>query len=84
VGEDAGVTDLRPTVSDLLARRARESGELDYVVTPTDRLTYREAERRSARIARWLLATGIGKGVRLGLYFPNGVDWVVWWLAASR
>jgi acyl-CoA synthetase (AMP-forming)/AMP-acid ligase II len=84
VGEDANVTDLRPTVSDVLARRARESGALDYVVTPTDRLTYRDAERRSADLARRLLATGVGKGSRVGLFFPNGVEWVVWWLAASR
>ncbi|MBJ7386469.1 MAG: AMP-binding protein, partial [Mycolicibacterium sp.] len=78
------MTDLRPTVSDVLARRARESGDVEYVVTPTDRLTYREAERRSADVARRLLATGVGKGARVGLFFPNGAEWVVWWLAASR
>lgn len=74
----------RPTVPALLARACAEFGDHTYLVTPTDRLTYREAERRSAGIARWLLREGVGKGTRVGLFFPNGVDWVVWWLAASR
>jgi len=31
-----------------------------------------------------MLAAGMGKGTRVGLYFPYGQDWVVTWLAASR
>jgi acyl-CoA synthetase (AMP-forming)/AMP-acid ligase II len=62
----------------------REYGEHTYVVTPTDRLTYREADQRSARIARRMLGRGIGKGTRVGLFLPNGVEWIEWWLAASR
>ena len=54
------------------------------MVTPTDRLTYQDAEHRSADVARWLLQRGVGKGTRVGLFFPNGVDWIVWWLAVSR
>ncbi|HEX9834660.1 MAG TPA: class I adenylate-forming enzyme family protein, partial [Mycobacterium sp.] len=46
--------------------------------------TYSEAEQRSAHVARWLLAEGVGKGTRVGLFFANGVDWVTWWLAVSR
>lgn len=72
------------TIPALLERGAREFGQHTYLVTPTNRLTYAEAEQRSAQIARWLLGEGVGKGTRLGLYFPNGVDWVIWWLAASR
>ncbi len=62
----------------------REFGDEAYLVTPTDRLTYRDAEHRSAHLARWLLAEGVGKGARVGLFFANGVDWVIWWLAVSR
>jgi acyl-CoA synthetase (AMP-forming)/AMP-acid ligase II len=62
----------------------REFGQQPYVVTPTERLTYAEAEERSARVARWLLSEGVGKGSRVGLFFANGVEWVVWWLAVSR
>nr|WP_090339153.1 class I adenylate-forming enzyme family protein [Mycolicibacterium malmesburyense]CRL67177.1 acyl-CoA synthetase [Mycolicibacterium malmesburyense] len=74
----------RPTVPALLARASAEFGDHTYLVTPTDRLTYREADRRSRDLARWLLGEGIGKGARVGLFFPNGVDWIVWWLAVSR
>ncbi|BBX02520.1 AMP-dependent synthetase [Mycolicibacterium moriokaense] len=74
----------RLTVPSLLQRSVREFGDQTYLVTPTDRLTYREAEQRSAQLARWLLAEGVGKGTRVGLFFANGVDWVVWWLAVSR
>ena len=74
----------RPTLPALLHRAATEFGDDDYVVTPTERMTFADAELRSAHAARWLLARGVGKGTRVGLFFPNGVDWIVWWLAASR
>ena len=74
----------RPTIPALLARSVREFGQDTYLVTPTERLTYADADDRSARVARRLLQAGVGKGGRVGLFFPNGVDWVIWWLAASR
>jgi acyl-CoA synthetase (AMP-forming)/AMP-acid ligase II len=84
IGEDRRVTEPRPTVPALLARSVCEFGSETYVVTPTDRLAYEEAAARSAHVARWLLTEGVGKGTRVGLFFANGVDWIVWWLAVSR
>ncbi|MCP9275010.1 class I adenylate-forming enzyme family protein [Mycolicibacterium arenosum] len=78
------MTALPLTVPALLARAALDFGEHTYLVTPTDRLTYGDAERRSADLARQLLYEGVGKGSRVGLFFPNSADWVVWWLALSR
>ncbi|MEZ0340829.1 class I adenylate-forming enzyme family protein [Mycobacterium sp. pV006] len=72
------------TVGALLARAAENSPQHTYVVSPDDRLTFAEAERRSALHARWLMARGVGKGTRVGLFFPNGTKWVSWWLAVSR
>ena len=72
------------TIPALLHRSVATVGSFDYVVTPTARLTYAEAEARSATAARHLLRSGVGKGTRVGLFFPNGVDWVIWWLAVSR
>ncbi len=68
----------------LLAGRVRTSGQDTYVVTPDGRLTYAQADASSADIARRLLAAGVGKGSRVGLFFPNGLDWISWWLALSR
>jgi len=84
IGEDRRVTEPRPTVPALLTRSLREFGSQAYVVTPTDRLTYEEAAERSAHVARRLLHEGVGKGTRVGIFFANGVDWIVWWLAVSR
>jgi acyl-CoA synthetase (AMP-forming)/AMP-acid ligase II len=78
------VTETRATIPALLARAAREFGPDAYLVTPTDRLTYAQAEARSADVACWLLGAGVGKGTRVGLFFANDVDWVIWWLAVSR
>ena len=76
IGEDRRVTQTPPTIPALLQRSAREFGGEAYLVTPTERLTYQEAEQRSADAARWLLQEGVGKGARVGLFFANGVDWV--------
>ncbi|MCX4092790.1 class I adenylate-forming enzyme family protein [Nocardia sp. alder85J] len=76
--------EIRPTIGALLARSVREFGDRHYLISPEERLDYAEADRRSARLARWLLHRGIGKGARVGLYFPNSVEWAVWWLAVSR
>ncbi|MFI5508329.1 class I adenylate-forming enzyme family protein [Mycobacterium sp. NPDC051804] len=78
------MTQARLTIPALLERSANEFGDETYLVTPTERLTYRQAQQQSAHLARWLLAEGIGKGTRVGLFFANGVEWVTWWLAASR
>jgi acyl-CoA synthetase (AMP-forming)/AMP-acid ligase II len=78
------VTAPQLTVPALLMRAVRDFGDHVYLITPTDRVTYREVDRRSAHAARWLLYQGVGKGSRVGLFYPNGVDWAVWWLAISR
>ncbi|MGC5258977.1 class I adenylate-forming enzyme family protein [Gordonia sp. DT218] len=74
----------RPTIAALLNRASREFGDVDYTVSPSDRMTYAEAEERSALVARWLLTRHVGKGCRVGLFFTSGVEWTVWWLAVSR
>ena len=87
---NAAMPDLRQellrmpaTVPDLLSAR-RRSGEDIFVITAHERLTFGEADRRSAGLAGALLREGVGKGSRVGILYPNGVDWVVAWLAAAR
>jgi acyl-CoA synthetase (AMP-forming)/AMP-acid ligase II len=78
------VTNAPLTIPALLAQSCREFGAATYVVTPTDRISYADAAERSALAARWLLHAGVGKGSRVGLFFANSTDWVIWWLAVSR
>ena len=59
-------------------------GDAPAVTLGDDVLTYAELERRSATLARGLLARGVGKGTRLGMLFPDGPDFVVTWAAITR
>ena len=49
-----------------------------------ERLSYAEADRRSAVLARGLIALGAGKGTHVGVLYPNGSAFVVAMLAAAR
>jgi acyl-CoA synthetase (AMP-forming)/AMP-acid ligase II len=80
---DAGDT-LPLTIPRLLRERAAELGEATFVVCDAATISYREADRRSAHLARALLAAGVGKGTHVGLLLPNGPEFVVAWLAAAR
>jgi acyl-CoA synthetase (AMP-forming)/AMP-acid ligase II len=73
-----------PTLPVLLRRATERYGDDEFVVVDEQRLTFAEAERASAALARRLLASGAGKGTRIGIILPTGTDWVVAWLAAAR
>jgi hypothetical protein len=73
-----------PTSAALIRHVADAWGERPFVALGGERLTYAEVERRSARLAKGMLASGVGKGTRVGLLAPNGPDWVVAWFAATR
>jgi acyl-CoA synthetase (AMP-forming)/AMP-acid ligase II len=73
-----------PTVPVWIRHLAKEHGSRELIVGDSERLGYAEAEARSARLARGLLAAGVGKGSRVGVLMPNGPGWVLAWLAATR
>ncbi len=73
-----------PTVAETLRRQARSRGDHPLLVCDGDRINYAEADRRSAELARGLIALGAGKGTHVGLLYPNGADFVVGMLAAAR
>ncbi|MDD9368552.1 MAG: class I adenylate-forming enzyme family protein [Acidimicrobiales bacterium] len=76
--------DLPLTVPALLATQAATRPEQVLLAVDDASLTYAEADRRSAELARALLAAGAGSGTRVALLFPNTPDFVVGWLAAAR
>ncbi len=80
---DAG-DDLPLTVGALLAERVAAAGDAPLLITDDEVLTYREAHRRSAELARALMAIGARRGTHVALLHPNGPDFVVSWLAAAR
>ena len=72
------------TVGDVLRQQARTRGEHPLLVCDAERLSYVEADRRSAQLARGLIALGAGKGTHVGLLYPNSAAWIVGVLAAAR
>jgi acyl-CoA synthetase (AMP-forming)/AMP-acid ligase II len=72
------------TVAETLRHRARSRPEHPLLVCDNDRVSYTQADRRSAELARGLIALGAGKGTHVGLLYPNGSDFVVGMLAAAR
>jgi acyl-CoA synthetase (AMP-forming)/AMP-acid ligase II len=73
-----------PTLAGLLCEQSSARGEHPLLVCDSEHITYAEADRRSAQLARGLLALGAGKGTHVGLLYPNGVAFVVGTLAAAR
>lgn len=49
-----------------------------------ERLTFEEAEAWSGRVAARLTGRGVGPGDRVGIMLPNGVEYVLTWLAVVR
>jgi acyl-CoA synthetase (AMP-forming)/AMP-acid ligase II len=78
----SGVT--AATISRVLRDRVATDPDAEFVVCDDDRLTYADAERRSRVLARGLLAADAGRGSRVGLLFPTGLEFVLAWLAAVR
>jgi acyl-CoA synthetase (AMP-forming)/AMP-acid ligase II len=64
------------------ARRSEPDGQ--FLVTDFERLTFTEADTASLELADALLASGVGKGTRVGILFPNCAQWLISWLAAAR
>jgi acyl-CoA synthetase (AMP-forming)/AMP-acid ligase II len=72
------------TFPQLLRRAAKQHGDRVFLVCDDDRITYAEAEARSRRLARGLIAAGAVKGAHVSLLHPNGSDFVVAAMAAAR
>lgn len=85
-GPEMQVPDFTPTIPELLRACVARAADAPLIVHGDGerRLSYGDLERESARLARGLLARGIGKGTRVALWMPNGPDWLIAWFAAAR
>src|SRR4029453_17628830 len=73
-----------PTSGELIRHAAGAFGAKTLAVLGDTRLSYADADARSAALARGLLAAGAGKGTRVGLLAGNGPAWIVGWLGITR
>jgi acyl-CoA synthetase (AMP-forming)/AMP-acid ligase II len=46
--------------------------------------SYADLDRRSEALARGMLASGAGKGTRVGILMANSAEWLASWLACGR
>jgi acyl-CoA synthetase (AMP-forming)/AMP-acid ligase II len=76
--------EYQPTMPVIIRRAASLFGDKDYVVVPDRRLTFRDVEAASRRLAKQLLAAGVTKGTRVGIHLPSGPEWVVAFVAVTR
>src|ERR1700742_794942 len=84
-----GVSDvplLGETIGANLERTAGRFGDRDAVVSCHQevRLTYAEFDDAVNRFASGLLAAGIAKGDRVGMWSPNCVEWVIVQFATAK
>src|SRR5262249_46726484 len=74
-----------PATFPALLRRNREwYGATGAVVTLDDTVTHAALDARSRVRAARLVAAGVGKGTRVGLLAPNGIEWAVTAAAVLR
>jgi acyl-CoA synthetase (AMP-forming)/AMP-acid ligase II len=82
--DQAPPLDFKPTSSGLLRHAVERFGEKDFIVDLEGRLTFVEADRLSRAFAKRLVLMGVGKGSRVAAKYPNGVSWIIVWLAVTR
>ena len=77
---------LGETIGDNLRRTAAAHGERDALVVRGQdvRMSYRELWEATGRVARGLLARGVERGERVGIWAPNRHEWVLAQYATAR
>jgi len=72
------------TVASLFAVRARVHPDRPALEDETRRLTYRELDARTRRLAAVLAARGVGRGARVAILSENRIEYLEVFLAAAR
>lgn len=77
---------LGETIGENLRRTVERVPEHDALVVRSQgyRATYRQLWERVTDVARGLLARGVAKGDRVGIWSPNRYEWVIAQYAAAR
>jgi acyl-CoA synthetase (AMP-forming)/AMP-acid ligase II len=69
---------------EVVRRASSLFGDGDYIVMLDRRISFRQVEAASRRLAKELLAAGVTKGTRIGIHLGTGPEWAVVFIAATR
>jgi acyl-CoA synthetase (AMP-forming)/AMP-acid ligase II len=69
---------------EVIRRASSLFGDTDYIVMPDRRISFRQLEGASRRLAKELLDAGVTKGTRIGIHLVTGPEWAVAFVAATR
>lgn len=72
------------TLSQVLSQTADRFPDRPAVIYQGQRTTYRELNEAVDRLGRGLMALGVEKGDKVGLWMPNLPEWVVAYFAIAR
>ena len=74
------------TIPDMLRETVSRHGPRDAVVLPNERrtLSWHDLDREVEALASGLLALGLAKGDRIGIWSPNRLEWILTQLATAR
>jgi fatty-acyl-CoA synthase len=77
---------LGETIGENLRRTVERHGESEALVVPHQgyRATYRQLWKQTSLVARGLIARGVRRGDRVGIWAPNRFEWVVVQYATAR
>ncbi|MCK4718311.1 MAG: AMP-binding protein, partial [Thermoplasmata archaeon] len=81
-GQDS--RDARITLGELIARNGRARGDRPAVHDGTRRLTYSELWNEADRYAIALANMGVVAGDKIGIWMPNGAEWMATWYGNAR
>ncbi|MCP1308863.1 class I adenylate-forming enzyme family protein [Paenibacillus tyrfis] len=71
-------------IPDMLSKAAADDPQKEAFIEKHRRLTFREADEASTRLARFLLSQGIRKGDRLGIFSAKCIEEIIVILAAMK
>jgi acyl-CoA synthetase (AMP-forming)/AMP-acid ligase II len=69
---------------EVIRRASSLFGDDDYIVMLDRRISFRQLEAASRRLAKELLAAGVTKGTPIGIHLTTGPEWAVVFVAATR
>jgi acyl-CoA synthetase (AMP-forming)/AMP-acid ligase II len=72
------------TIDQLVRARAEQHGGEPMVIDTDSRISYAELDEVTSAMAAAFIASGVGKGTRVGLIMPNCVQWVQIAVALTR